>query len=145
MTRSFVSKYKLLFKNNNLLLWISRQCWFSISYFGFAFRLQFFLSKKTLTNLCPEKGMFKKFWFWNTDKMLTKSWQNQVFLSLVSNLKKISKWTGLFSVNGLGLHFCGIFEEKKLSFGLGGKKKGREKISEISVTFDNLEKMSKFF
>jgi len=28
------------------------------------------------------------------------------------NLEEISKWTGLFSVNGLGLNSCGIFEEK---------------------------------
>ena len=36
---------------------------------------------------------------------------------IVEFRKKISKWTGLFSVNGLGLNSCGIFEEKKLSFG----------------------------
>ena len=43
-----------------------------------------------------------------------------------------------FAVNGL--NFCGIFEEKKkLSFGF------REKISEIRVTFENLEKMRQFF
>ena len=40
--------------------------------------------------------------------------------------KKISKWTGLFSVNGLGLNFCGIFEEKKSSFGFWEKKKGEK-------------------
>ena len=51
--------------------------------------------------------------------------------------KKISKWTGLFSVNGLGLNFCGIFEEKKLSFGFREKKK-EGKSSEIGVKFENL-------
>ena len=40
--------------------------------------------------------------------------------------KKISEWTGLFSVNGLGLNFCGIFEEKKSSFGFWEKKKGEK-------------------
>ena len=40
---------------------------------------------------------------------------------IVEFRKKISKWTGLFSVNGLGLNFCGIFEEKKLSFGFSEK------------------------
>ena len=54
--------------------------------------------------------------------------------------KKISKWTGLFSVNGLGLNFCGIFEENRSDFG----KKRREKSSELSVKFENLEKMSKW-
>ena len=48
-----------------------------------------------------------------------------------------------FSVNGLGLNFCGIFEEKNYGSDFG--KKRREKISEISVTFENLEKMSEFF
>ena len=38
-----------------------------------------------------------------------------------------------FAVNGL--HFCGIFKEKKLSFGF--REKRREKISEIRVTFEN--------
>jgi hypothetical protein len=37
--------------------------------------------------------------------------------------KKISKWTGLFSVNGLGLNFCGIFEENRSDF---GKKEGKK-------------------
>ena len=41
--------------------------------------------------------------------------------------------------------FVEFLKKKRLSFGLGGKKKGREKISEISVTFDNLEEMSQFF
>ena len=50
----------------------------------------------------------------------------------------MSKWTRLFSVNGLGLNFCGIFEEKNYRSDFG--KKRREKISEISVTFENLEK-----
>jgi hypothetical protein len=50
-----------------------------------------------------------------------------VFLSFVSNLKKISKWTGLFSVNGLGLHFCGIFEEENYRSDLGEKKKEGKK------------------
>ena len=53
---------------------------------------------------------------------------------IVEFRKKISKWTGLFSVNGLGLNFCGIFEEKKLSFGFSEKQataKSSEKISEI--------------
>ena len=31
-----------------------------------------------------------------------------------------------FSVNGLGLNFCGIFEEEKLSFGFWEKKKGEK-------------------
>jgi hypothetical protein len=36
----------------------------------------------------------------------------------------MSKWTGLFSVNGLGYNFCGIFEgEKKLSFGFRVKRR----------------------
>ena len=55
-------------------------------------------------------------------------------------ITKISKWTGLFSVNGLGLNFCGIFEEKANYFG----KKRREKSSEVSVKFENLEEMSKW-
>ena len=59
------------------------------------------------------------------------------------NLEEMSKWTRLFSVNGLGLNFCGIFEEKNYRSDFG--KKRREKISEISVTFENLEKMSEFF
>ena len=54
--------------------------------------------------------------------------------------KKISKWTGLFSVNGLGYNFCGIFEENRSDFG----KKRREKSSEIRVKFENLEEMSKW-
>ena len=29
------------------------------------------------------------------------------------NLEEMSKWNRLFSVNGLGFHFCGIFEEEK--------------------------------
>ena len=48
-----------------------------------------------------------------------------------------------FSVNGLGLNFCGIFEEKKLSRSDFGKRR-REKSSEISVRFENLEEMSKW-
>ena len=59
------------------------------------------------------------------------------------NLEKMSKWTRLFSVNGLGLNFCGIFEEKanyRSDFG----KNRREKSSELSVKFENLEKMSKW-
>jgi len=35
-----------------------------------------------------------------------------------------SKWTGLFSVNGLGLNSCGIFEENRSDF--GKKKKGKK-------------------
>ena len=45
-----------------------------------------------------------------------------------------------FAVNGLGLNF----RRKKLSFGFREKKRS-EKIGEIRVTFDNLEKMRKFF
>ena len=59
------------------------------------------------------------------------------------NLEEMSKWTRLFSVNGLGLNFCGIFEEKNYRSDFG--KKRREKISGMSVTFDNLEKMRQFF
>ena len=49
--------------------------------------------------------------------------------------KKISKWTGLFSVNGLGLNFCGIFEEKNYRSDFGKKKK-KGNSSEISVKFE---------
>jgi len=35
------------------------------------------------------------------------------------NLEEMSKWTRLFSVNGLGLNFCGIFEEKNYRSALG--------------------------
>ena len=71
--------------------------------------------------------------------------------------KKNSKWTGLFSVkwrkkkwvnglgffsvNGLGLNFCGIFEEKanyRSDFGIKKKKKGNS--SEIRVKFENARK-----
>ena len=45
-----------------------------------------------------------------------------------------------FAVNGL--HFCGIFKEKKIIVRISGKKKGKS--SEISVKFENLEKMSKW-
>ena len=38
---------------------------------------------------------------------------------IVEFRKKISKWTGLFSVNGLGLNFCGIFEEKNYRSAFG--------------------------
>ena len=57
--------------------------------------------------------------------------------------KKSVNGLGFFSVNGLGLNFCGIFEEKanyRSDFG----KKRREKSSELSVKFENLEKMSKW-
>ena len=52
------------------------------------------------------------------------------------NLEEMSKWTRLFSVNGPGLNFCGIFEgKKKLSFGSRKNRqptaKSSEKISEI--------------
>ena len=43
--------------------------------------------------------------------------------------KKISKWTGLFSVNGLGLNFCGIFEENRSDF--GEKKKGKKAVKYV--------------
>ena len=58
-------------------------------------------------------------------------------------LPKSVNGLGLFSVNGLGYNFCGIFEEKanyRSDFG----KNRREKSSELSVTFENLEKMSKW-
>ena len=42
---------------------------------------------------------------------------------------QISKWTGLFSVNGLGLNFCGIFEENKLSFGFREKREGEKAVN----------------
>ena len=65
--------------------------------------------------------------------------------------KKISKWTGHFSVNGLGLTNKQTkklktkeFEEKKVIVRISGKI-FLEKSSQISVTFDNLEKMSEFF
>jgi hypothetical protein len=41
--------------------------------------------------------------------------------------KKSVNGLGFFSVNGLGLDFCGIFEENRSDFG----KKRREKSSEI--------------
>ena len=50
--------------------------------------------------------------------------------------KKISKWTGLFSVNGLGLNFCGIFEEKKLSFGFW-KNRQQPKAVKRLVKYEN--------
>ena len=72
---------------------------------------------------------------------MTRERKKKKFLwNLERKSKKISKWTGLFSVNGLGLNFCGIFEENRSDFG----KKRREKSSEISVKFENLEKMSKW-
>ena len=58
--------------------------------------------------------------------------------------KKIIKWTGLFSVNGLGLNFCGIFEEKKLSFGFW-KNRQQPKAVKRLVKYENSEKkMSKW-
>ena len=59
------------------------------------------------------------------------------------NLEKMSKWTRLFSVNGLGYNFCGIFEEEKIIVRISGKTEG-QKSSELSVKFENLEKMSKW-
>ena len=43
--------------------------------------------------------------------------------------KKISKWTGLFSVNGLGYNFCGIFEEKKIIVRISGKTEGKKAVN----------------
>ena len=55
---------------------------------------------------------------------------------IVEFRKKISKWTGLFSVNGLGLNFCGIFEEKKLSFGFW-KNRQQPKAVKRLVKYEN--------
>ena len=41
--------------------------------------------------------------------------------------------------------FVEFLKKKIIEVRTWGKKKGREKISEISVTFDNLEKMGEFF
>ena len=57
-------------------------------------------------------------------------------------LPKSVNGLGFFAVNGLGYNFCGIFEEKanyRSDFG----KNRMEKSSELSVKFENLEKMSK--
>ena len=51
--------------------------------------------------------------------------------------KKISKWTGLFSVNGLGLNFCGIFEEKsyRSAFGKIGSSQNKGKKENCLANF----------
>jgi hypothetical protein len=53
----------------------------------------------------------------------------------------VDKWTGLFSVNGLGLNFCGIFEEKKLAFGFR-KNRQQPKAVKRLVKCENSEKKS---
>jgi len=45
------------------------------------------------------------------------------------NLEKMSKWTRLFSVNGLGYNFCGIFEEKKIIVRISGKTEGKKAVN----------------
>ena len=41
--------------------------------------------------------------------------------------KKTVNGLGFFSVNGLGLNFCGIFEEKNYRSDFGKKKKGKNR------------------
>ena len=55
-------------------------------------------------------------------------------------MSKMSKWTGLFFSKWTGLEFS----KKKIIVRISGQKRS-EKIGEIRVTFDNLEKMRKFF
>ena len=45
------------------------------------------------------------------------------FFGKMKKKKKSVNGLGFFSVNGLGYNFCGIFEEKKLSFGFRVKRR----------------------
>ena len=64
------------------------------------------------------------------------------------NLEKMSKWTRLFQSSLTNEQTKKLktkeFEEKKSIVRISGREK-KGKSSQISVTFDNLEKMSEFF
>ena len=65
---------------------------------------QIFGKKNYRLDFGKKKGQWKD---WNDDSVK------------FENLEEMSKWTRLFSVNGLGLNFCGIFEEKNYRSALG--------------------------
>jgi hypothetical protein len=56
----------------------------------------------------------------------------------------VDKWTGLFSVNGLGLNFCGIFEEKKLAFGFRKNRQQPKAVKRLVKCENSEKKISKW-